>query len=227
MENPKRKYVVPGDVITTGPYRPEQNVTMAGNAIAATAIGISEIYDNGVKVIPLAGKYFPKINDLVIGKVISHTSLSWELDINSAYVGFLPAQDVFGRDFSAHADELASKLILGDLVAARIANFDRTRDPLVTIADRDLGKIDSGEMIEISPSKVPRLIGKRGSMIQAIEEATDVGVTIGQNGWVVVAGEDPDGLLKAKKAIQMVDKQAHLANLTDKVKEMLASKGGS
>jgi len=227
MENTKRKYVIPGDVITTGPYRPEQNVTMAGNAITATAIGISEIYDNGVKVIPLAGKYFPKINDLVIGKVISHTSLSWELDINSAYVGFLPAQDVFGRDFSAHADELASKLILGDLVAARIANFDRTRDPLVTIADRDLGKIESGEMIEISPSKVPRLIGKRGSMIQAIEEATDVAVTIGQNGWVVVSGEDPDGLLKAKKAIRMVDKHAHLANLTDKVKEMLASKGGS
>jgi len=227
MENTKRKYVIPRDVITTGPYRPEQNVTMAGNAITATAIGISEIYDNGVKVIPLAGKYFPKINDLVIGKVISHTSLSWELDINSAYVGFLPAQDVFGRDFSAHADELASKLILGDLVAARIANFDRTRDPLVTIADRDLGKIESGEMIEISPSKVPRLIGKRGSMIQAIEEATDVAVTIGQNGWVVVSGEDPDGLLKAKKAIRMVDKHAHLANLTDKVKEMLASKGGS
>jgi len=64
-------------------------------------------------------------------------------------------------------------------------------------------------------------------MIQAIEEATDVAVTIGQNGWVVVSGEDPDGLLKAKKAIRMVDKHAHLANLTDKVKEMLASKGGS
>jgi len=225
MENAKRKYVIPGDVITTGPYRPEQNVTLAGDKITATAIGISEIYDDGVRVIPLTGKYFPKINDLVIGKVASHTSLSWELDINSAYVGFLPAQDVFGRDFSAHADELATKLVAGDLVAARIANFDRTRDPLVTIADRDLGRIDSGELIAISPSKVPRLIGKRGTMIQAIEEATNAGVTIGQNGWVVVAGEDPNGLLKAKKAIQMIDEQAHLANLTDKVKEMLESKG--
>ena len=64
---------------------------------------------------------------------------------------------------------LTSKLKSGDLVAARIANFDRTRDPLVTIADRDLGKIDSGDLIKISPSKVPRLIGKRGTMIQAIE----------------------------------------------------------
>ncbi|MGD2106985.1 MAG: exosome complex RNA-binding protein Rrp4 [Nitrosopumilaceae archaeon] len=226
MDN-KRKYVIPGDVVTTGPFRPEQNVVLEGNKIISTTIGISEIYDDSVKVISLTGKYIPKINDLVIGKVISHTSLSWELDINSCYVGFLPAQDVFGRDFSAHADELTSKLKAGDLVAARIANFDRTRDPLVTIADRDLGKIDSGDLIKISPSKVPRLIGKRGTMIQTIEGATDAVITIGQNGWVVVSCENPEGLLKAKKAIQMVNEQAHVANLTDQVKEMLESKGES
>ena len=223
----KRKYVIPGDVVTAGPFRPEQNTVLEGNKIIATTIGISEIYDDSVRVIPLTGKYIPKINDLVIGKVNSHTSLSWELDINSCYVGFLPAQDVFGRDFSAHADELATKLRTGDLVAARIANFDRTRDPLVSISDRDLGKIDSGVLMEISPSKVPRLIGKKGSMIQMIEEATDAAVTIGQNGWVVVSCESPEGLLKAKKAIQMVNEQAHVANLTDQVKEMLDKKGES
>ena len=226
MEN-KRKYVIPGDVVTSGPYRPEQNVILEGDKIISTTIGISEIYDDSVRVIPLTGKYIPKINDLVIGKVVSHTSLSWELDINSCYVGFLPAQDVFGRDFSAHADELTSKLKTGDLVAARIANFDRTRDPLVTISDRDLGKIDSGDLVQISPSKVPRLIGKRGTMIQAIEMATNAAITIGQNGWVVVSCESSEGLLKAKKAIQMVDDKAHVANLTDQVKEMLESKGES
>ena len=207
MDN-KRKYVIPGDVITTGPFRPEQNVILEGEKIISTTIGISEIYEDSVRVITLTGKYIPKIDDLVIGKVNSHTSLSWELDINSCYVGFLPAQDVFGRDFSAHADELASKLKTGDLVAARIANFDRTRDPLVTISDRDLGKIDSGDLVKISPSKVPRLIGKRGSMIQMIEMATNAAVTIGQNGWVVVSCETPEGLLKAKKAIEMVDEES-------------------
>ena len=223
----KRKYVIPGDVITTGPFRPEQNVILDGDKIIATMVGISEIYDDSVKVIPLTGKYIPKIDDLVIAKVNSHTSLSWELDINSCYVGFLPAQDVFGRDFSAHADELTSKLKTGDLVAARIANFDRTRDPLVTISDRDLGKIDSGILIAISPSKVPRLIGKRGSMIQMIEQATDAAVTIGQNGWVVVSCDTPEGLLKAKTAIEMVNEKAHVANLTDQVKEMLDKKSES
>ncbi len=223
----KRKYVIPGDVITTGPFRPEQNVVLVGDKIISTTIGISEIYDDSVKVLSLTAKYIPKIDDLVIGKVISHTSLSWELDINSCYVGFLPAQDVFGRDFSAHADELTSKLKSGDLVAARIANFDRTRDPLVTISDRDLGKIDSGDLVKISPSKVPRLIGKKGSMIQMIEMSTDAAVTIGQNGWVVVSCESTEGLLKAKKAIEMVNDKAHVANLTDQVKEMLDKKGES
>ena len=226
MDN-KRKYVIPGDVVTTGPFRPEQNVILEGDKIISTTIGISEIYDDSVKVITLTGKYIPKIDDLVIGKVNSHTSLSWELDINSCYVGFLPAQDVFGRDFSAHADELSSKLKTGDLVAARIANFDRTRDPLVTISDRDLGKIDSGDLVKISPSKVPRLIGKRGSMIQMIEMATNAAVTIGQNGWVVISCETPEGLLKAKKAIEMVNEKAHVANLTDQIKEMLEMKDES
>ncbi len=223
MDN-KRKYVIPGDVVTTGPFRPEQNVILEGEKIISTAVGISEIYEDSVRVISLTGKYIPKIDDLVIGKVNSHTSLSWELDINSCYVGFLPAQDVFGRDFSAHADELATKLKTGDLVAARIANFDRTRDPLVTISDRDLGAIDSGVLVKISPSKVPRLIGKRGSMIQMIEMATNAAVTIGQNGWVVVSCETPEGLLKAKKAIEMVNQKAHVANLTDQIKEMLEIK---
>ena len=225
MENTKRKYVIPGDVITSGPYRPEQNVILDGERIIATAVGTSEIYDDTVRVISLTGKYIPKINDLVVAIVLSHSSLSWELDINSSYVGFLPAADVFGRDFSAHADELNSKLKKGDLVVARIANSDRSRDPLLTISDRELGKIESGELVEISPSKVPRLIGKRGTMIQTIEMATGAIITIGQNGWIVVSCENSDGLLKAVKAIQMVEEQAHIANLTDRVKSMLESKG--
>ncbi len=225
MENSKRKYVIPGDVITTAPFRPEQNVILDGKRIIATVVGTSEIYDDSVRVIPLAGKYSPKINDLIIGKVVSHSSLSWELDINSCYVGFLPAQDVFGRDFSAHANELTSKLKKGDLVVARIANSDRSRDPLLTVSDRELGKIESGELVKISPSKVPRLIGKRGTMIQTIETATGAIITIGQNGWIVVSCENRNGLLKAIKAIQMVDEQAHIANLTDRVKLMLESSG--
>ena len=225
MGNNKRRHVIPGEVITTGPYRPDYNVILEGKKIISTTIGISEIYDDSVRVIPLTGMYIPKIDDLVIGKIISHSSLSWEAHINSCYLGILPASDVFGRNFQPSSDELTSKLRKGDLIAARIVNFDRTRDPLITISDRELGKIESGELIRISASKVPRLIGKHGSMIQVIEMATNATITIGQNGLVIVDCDNPEGLLKAIKAIRMVDEQAHVANLTDKVKAMLDSKG--
>ena len=76
MDN-KRKYVIPGDLITTGPFRPEANVILEGDKIISTTIGISEIYDDSVRVLTLTGKYIPKIDDLVIGKINSHTSLSW------------------------------------------------------------------------------------------------------------------------------------------------------
>ena len=224
MGNNKRRYVIPGDVITTGPYRPEQNVILQGDRIMSTIIGISEIYDDSVKVIPLTGIYVPKNNDLVIGKIVSHSSLSWTVDINSLYPGMLPASDVFGRNFQASSDDMNSKLKKGDLIVARIGNFDRSRDPLITLGDRELGKIESGELVRISPSKIPRLIGKQGTMIQIIETATNATITIGQNGWVVVSCETPDGLSKAIKAIKMVEKQAHIANLTDRIKSMLESK---
>ena len=137
MGDNKRRYVIPGEVITTGPYRPEQNVILQDKKIIATKVGISEIYDDAVKVIPLSGMYIPKSQDLVIGKIVSHSSLSWEADINSCYRGMLPASDVFGRNFQPDSEELTSKLAKGDLIAARILNFDRSRDPLITIADRE------------------------------------------------------------------------------------------
>ena len=59
MEN-KRKYVIPGDVVTTGPFRPEQNVILEGNKIISTTIGISEIYDDSVKVISINWKIYSK-----------------------------------------------------------------------------------------------------------------------------------------------------------------------
>ena len=224
MTNEKKRHVIPGEIIVSGPYRAEQNTIMEGNNIIATTIGLSDVHDGSVRVIPLTGRYYPKDDDLIIGKIVSHSAMSWEVDINSCYAGMLPATDVFGRDFSSHSDNLSSKLGNGDLIVARIVNADKTRDPLLTISGRELGKIDSGELVNISPSKVARLIGKRGSMIQTIESGTHAQITIGQNGLVVVSCENSDGLLKAIKAIELVEEKAHVANLTDQINDMLEIK---
>jgi exosome complex component RRP4 len=92
---------------------------------------------------------------------------------------------------------------------------------MLTVQDKDLGKIPYGEFIKISPTRVPRLIGKRGSMIQTIEQATQTRVIIGQNGIVVVTGRDPEGLSLAAKAIRLVEEESHTTNLTQRVKTLL------
>ena len=224
MSNNQNQFVLPGDTIVTGDYTPEQNVIIDGDRAISTTVGFSEVNDNRVGVISLTGFYIPKIDDLVIGKVISFSALSWEIDINSYYSAILPASDIFGRDFTSSRDNLSLKLAKGDLIAARIVNAG-SREPLLTISGQDLGKIDSGELVKISPSKVPRLIGKQGSMIQAIEGATNSSITIGQNGWVIVSNDETNGLLKAIDAIRLVDEQAHVANLTDKVNKMFEFEG--
>src|SRR5919197_5425332 len=221
MPDVKRRYVIPGDKIAEGDFRPMMNVIRSGNAFIATRIGIAETGRDGVKVIPLSGVYIPRINDLVIGKVIDHSSLSWEVDINSCFSAHLPAQDVFGRDFSPARDDMGRQLATGDLIAARIIAFDRTRDPMLTIQDKDLGKIPRGELLKISPTRVPRLIGKRGSMIQTIEQATQTRILIGQNGIVVVTGRNQEGVKLAVRAIRMVEEEAHTVNLTQRVKVLL------
>lgn len=221
MHDVKRRYVIPGDKIVEGNHRPLMNVVKSGDALIATRIGIAEAGRDGVKVIPLSGVYIPRINDLVIGKIVDHTSLSWEVDINSCFSAHLPASDVFGRDFSPARDDMGKHLAIGDMITARVLAFDRTRDPMLTLQDRDLGKIARGELLKISATRVPRLIGKRGSMIQTIEQATHTRVLIGQNGIVVVTGRDPEGINQAVKAIRMVEEEAHTANLTQRIKALL------
>ena len=224
MSENKNQFVLPGDIIS-GSYEPAQNVILDDNRLLSTAIGFCEINDNEANVYPLTGFYIPRSDDLVIGKIKSHTSMVWEVDINSYHVGILPAFDIFGKDYNPSKHDLSSKLNIGDLVAVRIVSGDTARDPLVTISGENLGKIDSGELVKISSAKISYLISKHGSMIQTIESSTDTSITIGQNGLVVVSSNESNGLLKAIEAIQMVEEQAHLADLTDKVKKMLETNG--
>ena len=221
----KKRQVLPGDFITTAPLRLQNNVVLDGKRIIATTIGLSDVSDDSVRVISLTGVYLPKIDDLVIGIIQYISGNSWFADINSCYQGMLLGQDVFGRGSYPTKNEMEERLTKGDIIFAKIANSDRQREPLISIADQSLGKIDSGELVKISPTKIPRLIGKHGSMIQTIEGSTNATITVGQNGLIVVSCDETNGLLKALAAIRMVDEQAHLVNLTDKVKKMLGSNG--
>ena len=214
------QFVIPGDIIIADDCRPGQNVILEGNRVMSTAIGFSEIKDNLVNVTPLTGLYTPKTDDLVIGKIISHNALSWQVDINSYYSGILTASDIFGKDYSPSRDDLSLKLNTGDIVLARIANVG-SRDPLITIIGENLGKIDSGELVKISPTKISRLIGKHSSRIQTIEASTNATITVGQNGLIILKCDDSTGLKKAIATIKMIGVTHSNANLEEKIQNIL------
>jgi exosome complex component RRP4 len=223
MPEVKRKYVIPGDFITEGNYRPLANVIKRGNKCYATRIGLAEFGPEGVRVIPLTGPYIPKVDDLVIGKIVDYSAFVWEVDINSCFMAYLPAKNVYGKNFTPGQESLVKKFDVGDLIVAVVTAFDRTRDPILSVSGPGLGKITKGEVVKIAPTKVPRLIGRKGSMIRTIEAATGCKLTIGQNGVIVVVGR-PEGVIKAVRAIKLVEEEAHLADLTKKVQALLGVK---
>ena len=220
-----RKQVIPGDVIVTGDYRPGMFVQRRGNDMVALRIGLAEIIRNDVKVIPLSGAYIPRAEDMVVGKVVNVTGYGWEADINSCFVGYLPGQFVFGRDFSPSTHDLTTRFTVGDLMLAKIEAFDRTRDPQLSIRGPGLGKIPQGEIVKMTPMKVPRLIGRKGYMINMIAEFSACEIKVGQNGVVVVDGP-AEGVRKAVQAIELIEQEAHTADLTTKVQQLLGAPVG-
>lgn len=224
MSEVKRKYVIPGELIVEGDYRVSANVIREENKFFSTRVGMAEISKEGVKVIPLSGPYIPRVDDVVIGKIVDYSAFSWEVDLNSCFHAFLPAQSVFGREYSPATDSLTKKFNVGDLIEAKVAAFDRTRDPLLTVSGPGLGKISKGEIVKIAPAKVPRLIGKRGSMIKTIGAATNCRLTVGQNGVIVISGP-PEGVVMAVKAINLVEQEAHTPDLQQKIQSLLSVQG--
>jgi exosome complex component RRP4 len=220
----ERKQVIPGDVITRGNHRYGAYIEKRGDEYIALRVGLAEVGRDGVKLNPLTGPYLPRAEDEVIGKVVDINGFGWVVDINSCFDGFLPASFVFGREFSPSTHDLSSKFRVGDIIGARIESFERSRDPQLSIRGHGYGKIDSGEIIKISPTKVPRLIGRRGAMINLISERTGCDVRVGQNGVVVVNGP-PEGIVKTAKAIKMVEEEAHAADLMAKVDAYLGGSG--
>ena len=127
------------------------------------------------------------------------------------------AYDIFGKDYLASRDDLSLKLNTGDIILARIVNVN-TRDPLITIAGENLGKVDSGDLVKISPAKISRLTK---TMIQTIETSTNATLTVGQNGLIILKCDDFTGLQKAIMSIKTIGMTQYDANIEEKIQNIL------
>jgi exosome complex component RRP4 len=110
---------------------------------------------------------------------------------------------------------------IGDYVLAQVVSFDRTKDPVLTTRGSGFGKISHGHIIEIVPAKIPRLIGKKGSMVGMLKAETGCQILIGQNGRVLVSGRRPEDEELAILAIRKIEAEAHTRGLTNRVKGLI------
>jgi exosome complex component RRP4 len=215
-ETKKRDIVIPGEILVSGnDYLPGENTKREGKDIISLRFGLFDKSERLIKVIPLSGAYIPRRGNTVIGKVIDIMFNGWLMEINAPYPSFLPVSE-YPR--YVNKNDLAECYDIGDMVVCKVANVKRKGIDL-TVKGRGLGRVEEGIIIYINSHKVPRVIGKEGSMINLIKKETGCNIVVGQNGVIWIEGKNIEDELFAKKAIMFVVKKSYIEGLTEKVQE--------
>ncbi|WP_243670313.1 exosome complex RNA-binding protein Rrp4 [Vulcanisaeta sp. JCM 16161] len=176
-----------------------------------------------MEVIPLSGIYKPRVGDIVIGYVVDIGLTGWVIDIKSPYSAYLPVQEATLKPIDLTTVDLKSLLGIGDIVLARIIDFNLTKDYPVTLTLKEarLGRIEGGTLVEIDASKVARVIGRRGSMVSIFSEELNCDVTVGQNGRVWIRCKDPGDESFVARVIKLIERESHTSGLTDRVRSIV------
>lgn len=212
----EKDLVVPGELLAEDDYYSGRGTFEDDGKICSKLLGLVSLRNKKISVIPLKSKYLPKKGDVVIGKIDDVRFSMWGVDINSPYSGILPASEVFGRE----KKELSRVFDIGDVLFLRIVDVDEVKKVKLGLKGRGMGKFKGGVIVDIAPTKVPRLIGKKGSMINMIKDKTGCKIVVGQNGLVWVKGnEDMEQIVK--NIIKLIEREAHTSGLTDRIKNKL------
>ncbi len=212
----EKEIVVPGDIMAEGMgFLPSRYIYRDKDKLIASKIGVVEIEGKVLKLIPLTGIYAPRAGDVIIAEVEDILISGWRLDTFSAYSAVLSLKEATSAYISKGAD-LTRYFNIGDHVATKITNVTSQKLIDVTMKGPGLRKLKDGRLIKVDPNKVPRIIGKKGSMVSMIKEATNCRITVGQNGVIWIEGE-PKQELTAVKAIKEIEAKAHTSGLTDRI----------
>ncbi len=211
-----KNLVIPGQILADDEYYPGRGTFKEDGKVCSSLIGLVSLRNKKIRVIPLKSKYVPKKGDVVIGKIDDVRFSMWDVNINSPYSGILPAFEVFGRD----KKELSKVYNVGDVLFLRVIDVDEVKKAKLGLKGRGLGEFKGGIIVDISPTKVPRLIGKKGSMINMIKNKTNCKIVVGQNGLVWVKGDDDMEQL-TREIIHTIEDEAHTSGLTNKIKNKL------
>lgn len=220
-KEPSRKLVLPGDLIIEGSFKTGPYTYYDGNKIFSAVFGLCEIRGKTINVIPLRGFYIPRVGDNVIGIIIDNSPTSWQVDINSPYTATLQLSDALSKPVNVAKEDIRKYFRNGDVLMAEVVAFDKLRSPLLSIKGKGLGKLEHGKLLNISPTRIPRLIGKRGSMIKMIKKELGCQILMGRNGRIWISSTDPKVINIVSRILFLIEAESHLHGLTDKVRKLI------
>jgi exosome complex component RRP4 len=215
-----RDLVLPGDLLFEGRIRTGDNTFRREGNIYATRVGLVNYGKDRVFVIALEAGFVPLVGDLIIGIVTDIELGQWKIDIGAETEAILTTNDAINKPFRTYLD-MTKILDVGDTIVAKIVDLDRNRRPILSILGGELGKARDGFIINITPSKIPRLIGKKGSMINMILKETRCQVTIGQNGRILINGRNREDEELVVNVIKKIESESHTSGLTNRIQEYL------
>ncbi len=214
-----REVVVPGQPLAKGRFKLGRDVYRdESGIIRAKKLGLADIKEDTVSVVPLSGVYIPKEGDIVIGIISRISGSTIIVDIRSPYQGVIPIPR--GRA-TERVDMRKYDLKLGDVILAKVKAFDGSSSLLLTIDMEGLGKLEGGYILEVEPAKVPRVIGKRQSMLTILKEKTGSDIIVGNNGRIWVRSPSLKELLALEKALRKIEAESHVSGLSDRISSFL------
>jgi exosome complex component RRP4 len=215
-----REIVIPGEKIDNSKnVRSGYGTYEEDGKIFSKLVGIPKKSGEFISVIPLSGVYVPSRNDKIIGFVTDTEKFGWLADINSPWNGFLSVSEGVDDFIDPKKTNLNRYFRDGDVIYTQVKDVRGGGDVQLTMKTSIARKLRNGVLVKITPSKVPRLIGKEGSMVNMIKEKTKTIICVGQNGVVWICGED---VRKAIRAIKMIDEKSHVFGLTDEISKLLS-----
>ncbi|MEM4745087.1 MAG: exosome complex RNA-binding protein Rrp4 [Thermofilaceae archaeon] len=215
--------VVPGELVAEGSYEVSGPHVVSGKKYYAKVLSVAIVEKpRKIRLIPLKRSYIPSEGDLVVGKVIDVGPTFWLVDINSPYTAILQASEVFPRP-SPSARDLTEIFQVGDVVIAKVLSFDFLHDPLLTVKESKLGKMEKGLLVEVPPTRVSRVIGKKGQVADYLKETFGVELIIGRNGRVVIIGRETDREAAAAYVIKRLCAEPYIEDPLEAAKKLVSS----